>query len=141
MAKKDPLRFGNIILCSDILVEINRKISAIGMFTNDILVSGFPAPVRLALYVEAFPPDGEKHEINFSVLFNDEQAVEMRGTLEGGVKGQPVPIMLPQFEVVLPGEVELKIVATINSGRSMPIVTKKILKGDLPQMHNIVPPA
>ena len=55
----------NIILCEDIRTEVGNKLSLMGIFSGDVVVTEIPATIHLAVYMQYIASPEETGELSF----------------------------------------------------------------------------
>lgn len=102
--------FRNTSICEDVRDEVGNKKSLMGVFSGDLIVTEFPARLRVAFYAEYIPKDGTgEHELGISLSLGDVQAATTK-IIVSSPPGQVAVLILPQgiAEFDAPGELVLR---------------------------------
>lgn len=117
-----------VLLCDHVILDIQNKHSAIGIYTGDIVVSDLPATLRLSLFM-IFVPNRE-----------GENTIELEFFLDGAVAGNAVvtpsvqkagvstPIALSDFEAIIVKDTRLSLSVKVNGREIGTVLDKKIYR-------------
>lgn len=122
-------QFRNAILCEDVREEIRNKKSLMGVFTGDVVVSEFPARIRMAIYLEYAPIKGEGQHIIEIVLMRDEDEIA-RATASVDDDSKPRSIILPQGILLLEQGGDLVVRANVGEV-STEVLRKSVQLGEV----------
>jgi hypothetical protein len=125
-------KFRNVIVCEDIRDEMNGKKSLMGVFSGDIVVPSMPAVVRLAVYVEYEPDanDGNQVDFDFRLMQNATEMFRAHGSAPVQ-SGQSVVVALPPGLATFSNDTRFQVLASINKGEEIELVSKKIFQGSI----------
>lgn len=122
-------KFRNVILCEDIRDEVGNKKSLMGVMGGDVLVSSFPATIKVAFYAEYISDadDLEHASIDIRIMQDD---VEMaKGKIEAKLQpGQPATLILPTGLANFEHEGTIRLFASVNGGPEQEVLRKKFVK-------------
>jgi hypothetical protein len=103
--------FRNVSLCEDVREEVGNKKSLMGVFSGDVVVSQFPAQIRVAFYLEYLPRKGfGDREIQFALTLGNERAAH--GVIQIEDQSMDVAtIIIPQgiAQFTQPGDIVLEV--------------------------------
>lgn len=102
------MKIENAIICEDVRKDQGNKHILIGVYPEKILVSDFPARVRLTLWVQFFADEDGPLELGMRVIRKDKSEV-LNGLAEINIENHetlitvnfpPVPIELTKIDVL-----------------------------------------
>ena len=126
-------KFRNVIVCEDIRQEVHGKWSLMGVFSGDIVVPDFPSHVQAAFYLEYVPDPEDNHKLAFEFRLLQDDNELIKGHSEAEIeKGQVATIVLPRGIAAFEKEATLRVCVSVNGGKEIEVVNKRILKGLIP---------
>ena len=118
-------KLGLVAICDAVYKDeqSNKPILA-GVFSGDILVSAFPAELRVALYIEIQIPEPGPHEVDIQF--------HVGGKLLGGGKSQPTSAVKNETTMLLLQGVTLCLQTSITTrrpcSRARPLTKKRSVR-------------
>lgn len=117
--------FRNTSLCEDIRDEIGNKKSLMGVFSGDILVSEFPARLRVAFYIEYIPHSGtSEHELSLLLAVGSQETITIQ-VLINTPADQVATLVVPQALALIEAPCELTLSAVCNEEKEV-ILRKEV---------------
>lgn len=128
------LKFGNCIVCEYIAKGEKNKHILINAFSGDIIVADFPALLRIALYVEFFPPIKEQIETIFEMQLNQEIIAKLVAKTSATELGIPGVIEVPAMELSIGKDALFSVFAHCQGYKRTKVISKKIYKDSAVQL-------
>jgi hypothetical protein len=130
-------KFGNVLLCEDVRVEINNKHTLVGVLSGDINFGEVPGSLQAAFYIE-YTPLRKGEVLNVRVLLDD-------GVIAAGVidvpqlaPGSASIIVLPKGVIAISQDCDLKVQFNVDDGEWETILKRRLQKGMVPSI--VAPP-
>ncbi len=140
-APKLPPHVRTALLCTDVIKDVNNKITVIGIFTNDIRLSRIPGQLRLCIYVEYMSPKTATEQVNFRIKYGGEEVVRLEGRLEGITRGATAPIVVGPFDMIAEVAGELAVDLEVGGSGYKPLFRKDVAVGEVNSFAIMEPPA
>lgn len=121
---------GSVIICNDIRKEITNKDILIGVYGGDIIISKFPAKLRIAFWIEYIPDRADKIEVNFRIGLKGKSPTDVKGVLDLPELKTAI-IAVPGLELLVEEESELILELSDKEGEWRIIKTKQIKRGQV----------
>jgi hypothetical protein len=100
-----------VIICDDIRKEVTQKETLVGVFTGDIVLLSFPNWFAASIWIEMFPKEAGRHEIDFRISLRGKEPLVVKLVADVMEVG-PMSAALPGLQIFAeePGEfiVEMK---------------------------------
>lgn len=119
--------FNYALLCEDIREEANGKRTIVGLLSGDVIVSQFPADIRVAFFIDYTKEEVKKEELlSLRIKLNDLEVANAEITLLADPK-KNCSISLPMAFLHIEKESTLSLSAKIDDNPEETILSKKIL--------------
>ncbi|WP_282608966.1 hypothetical protein [Pelagibius sp. Alg239-R121] len=139
MSKK--IRFRNVLLCDDIRQEISNKLILIGVYTGHIVLSEFPANIRLAVYAEFKPRELTVEDVQLRYKLDGKLLATISGRVEAHDLDSWATAAIPALPLQLESMGELSIEAQFGDGSVEVIGRKQIISGEVTRLSLTNQPA
>jgi len=128
-----------VVICDDIRHELNNKVSLMGVFSADILVSDFPAKaINLAIYVQ-FQLSKGKHTFTVEITYSGEKRFLIEGEIEAA-EGSAAYFASPQLRLAASEEGDIEFKVSLDGAQSERTEKKHISKGDISLLGRVPAP-
>ena len=123
---------GNVVLCEFVANAVNNKHVLVNTFSGDIIVNGFPARLKLGLYLEIIPDvDLDRGVIDLDLMLGKSKVLSIKADILSAKKAQPALIILNQFQLVTDVETLFRVVLKQEGYRTTTALTKNIFQGPI----------
>lgn len=115
-----------VLLCDHVILDVQNKHSAIGIYSGDIVVSELPANLKLALFMIFVPDEEGDNAIELDFILNDSAIAKAVIKVKAAKVGAPMPIVLSYLEAAIAEDAQLRIGAKVNEMEIGTILEKEI---------------
>jgi hypothetical protein len=130
--------FDTVLLCDHVLLDENRKPSAIGIYSGDIIVSELPAILNLALLIIFTPKQSGKFDIKLQFLMEEEPLTSGILSVDGVKEGQSSALRIPGLQIQTRVDAVFEAKAALPGGELQTIIKKRIFKGPSPGANELL---
>lgn len=119
----------NVIACEYAAQGANSKHTLVNIYSGNIMVAELPATFPIAFFIElAFSESAGDTKIKIDVQINGKSKFGVEGAfaLQDDL---PAILMIPQISLRIEKNAELKVLASVNEGRSVTLFKKSISLG------------
>ncbi len=134
---RPPANVGSVILCSDIIKDINNRLSFIGCYTHDIVIGQVPSSIRLALYVEVYRSARTPKSLDLRLTFEGEEAINVTAEIPGTPQAGLALLMLPGLDAHFGGPGTFRGEIRINTNKWELLFEKKIIVGPVEELASV----
>jgi len=122
-------KFFNAILCEDVRDEAGNKKSLMGVLGGDVVVTSFPAPIWVAVFLQYQPDKDDADELSIVVRFVGDKTEMMKAKTSPTLKKDGVvTVVIPKGIANFDKETTFRIFASVNDGPEQEILTKNVIK-------------
>lgn len=125
----ESIKFGNVVLCDDIRLEVRNKISLVGMLANDVFLDQIPSIQWFAIYIEFFPAELGPLNVGVSITLGPTPVFLGRVDLNIVDLDTRGVITLPRFPVPVEQEGDF-IVALDFPNERHEVLKRRFLRGE-----------
>ena len=122
-----PLKVETVVLCDDIRQEANGKYLLVGVYGANVVVKGFPADLRLSVWILGLARKPGKAEMRLRII-GPQEATLVEGAIEVEVKETATIIALPGLPLQVQREGKMSIeIASADKEDWTPVKTVDLL--------------
>ena len=116
-------------LCEDVRREDNGKQMLIGVYSGDVVSTGFPANLAFAVWInaEVLQPGKGKLQIKY-ILDGSDMTSNMEAEIEAPNADSPLGIASPALPLSVPRPTTLRVLWKIASGDWEEVLTKRVIQ-------------
>jgi hypothetical protein len=130
MTKSLPFNVGNFVLCEDIRPGLYGRVSLMGVYSGDIIVSKLGGFFHAGIYAEIYGNDLNDVDAEITVLYAGQEVVKMQTGMRFQNLREPCLFVVAPFQVMLNSEGDLTVVA-VSKGVTKTLLTKRVRVGEL----------
>jgi hypothetical protein len=119
------------LLCDLVIQDVYGKLSAIGIYTSDVLISSLPAELRLSGLVIFQPQSEGRAQVRLVINMDGHTVGETMTEIEAASPSHPVALSLGQMSFHLVHDTEIELHASVNGAPSELILRTTMKQGEV----------